>query len=327
MNPTPNSVHVNAILTNMSLALMQSASGFVADRVFPFVPVKKQADVYFSYNKGDFNRDEMQERAPSTESAGSGWRVNSDNTYYAKVYALHKDISDQVRTNADAPLQLDSEATTFLTMKALLRKENLFAGKFLKTGVWGTDYLGVASPAAGNEKRKWSDAASDPIVDIRTACRTMLQTTGIKANKLVLGKAVYDTLLDHPDVLDRLKYGQTAGGPAMANRNTLAALFELDSIEVMEAITNSAAFGEADAHGFINSNNALLLHAAPSPGLMTATAGYTFGWTGLEGGNALSGGITQFRMQNLKSDRTEIELAFDQRLVSNELGIFFNSMV
>ena len=57
---------------------MQEAGNFVADQVFPNIPVSMQSDRYYTYDRGYFNRDEMQERAPGTESAGSGYEV--DNT-------------------------------------------------------------------------------------------------------------------------------------------------------------------------------------------------------------------------------------------------------
>ena len=49
------------------------------------------------------------------------------------------------------------------------------------------------------------------------------------------------------------------------------------------------------------------------------TGGYTFEWTGRVGGATR---IMRFRMEHLKSDRVEAEMAFDQKLVSSSLGAF-----
>ena len=70
--PTLGSVHVNRPLTNISQAYIQDSADFVADKIFPVVPVQKQSDRYFVYTKGDWFRDEAQIRAPATESAGGG---------------------------------------------------------------------------------------------------------------------------------------------------------------------------------------------------------------------------------------------------------------
>ncbi len=61
--PGRGDVHVDRPLTQLSLAFLQSADGFVADRVFPRVPVDKPSDSYFTYDRGMFNRNQMEKRA------------------------------------------------------------------------------------------------------------------------------------------------------------------------------------------------------------------------------------------------------------------------
>lgn len=119
VQPTRGDVHVDRPLTNISVAFMQGAENFIADRVFPVIPVAKQSDRYFTYDRGMFNRDEMQLRAPGSESAGASYTLSTD-SYNADVWALHKDVADQVRANADTPLQLDREATEFLDRKSVV---------------------------------------------------------------------------------------------------------------------------------------------------------------------------------------------------------------
>ena len=57
----------------------------------------------------------------------------------------------------------------------------------------------------------WSDAASTPIEDIRLVKRSILESTGFMPNTLVLGRPVFDALLDHSDIVGRLDRGQTSG--------------------------------------------------------------------------------------------------------------------
>ena len=102
MQPTPSDVHVNAPLTNVSIAYMQDQSEFIADKAFPGIPVKKQSDRYYSYDKGNWFRANAQRRAPGAESAGSGWTIDNTPTYYCDVWALHHDVDDQVRAFAGA---------------------------------------------------------------------------------------------------------------------------------------------------------------------------------------------------------------------------------
>lgn len=328
MQPTPSDVHVNKPLSNISVAFMQSAEDFVADRVFPNIPVSFQSDVYYEFDRGFWNRAQMQRRAPSSESAGSGYEVNADNAYRCDIWALHKDIDDRVRANADVPLGPDREATEWLSLQALLRREKLWASEFFASGVWTNDYAGVSSSPSGSQVLQWNDAASTPIEDISDAKDIVKESTGFDPNKLVLGRQVYTKLKNHPDVIDRIKHsGHDAGRPAVANRRTMAALFEVDEVLVMAGIENTADEGATNSHSFIGGKKAGLFYAPPRPGLMTPSAGYTFSWTGLLGNSALGGRTMKFRMDQLKSDRVEMEMALDQKLVSADLGFFWDTVV
>jgi hypothetical protein len=323
--PSRSDVHIDGPLSNVSVAFIQNADAFVADRAFPRLAVSKQSDKYFTYDRGYFNRSEMKKRAPGTESAGSTYSIGQD-SYSADVWALHRDVADQIRANADSPISLDREATELLTLQALLRKEKEWASAYFITGVWTEERAGVAAAPAGTQFLRWDVAASTPIEDVRAGVRTRQESTGFRCNRMVLGRAVYDALLDHPDIVGRLDRGQTSG-PAMVLRDSLAALFEMDEILVMDAIENTANEGATNVHSFIGGKNALLLYTPPSPGLMIPSAGYTFTWSGLLGGGALATRISRMRMEHLKSDRIEIEMAFDQKLVSADMGLMFLNAV
>lgn len=336
--PTKGDVHVNAPLTNISIAYLQNAANFIASKVFPNVPVGKQSDRYYTYDRGEMNRDEMKERAPGTESAGGSYKLDSTPTYYARVYAFHKDIPDQVRANSDSQIAPDRDATVYCSTKALIKREKLFAGKYFTTGVWDTEKAG-ASAASGTEVLYWNNSASIPITDIQNGSTAILESTGFEPNTLVLGKKVYDVLKNHPEIIDRLDRGQTPNGPAMSNIAAMMALFEVERIFVMKGIENTVAESTADFdfeadntpsyfnHQFIGGKHALLCYSAPSPGLQTPTAGYTFSWTGWMGVGNEGNRIKRFRMEKFESDRVEIQMAFDQKLVAADLGYFFYNVI
>ena len=100
------------------------------------------------------------------------------------------------------------------------------------------------------------------------------------------------------DIVGRLDRGQTTG-PVVVMRENLAALFELEQVLVMDAIHNTAKEGATASHSFIGGKHALLCYAAPSPGLMTPSAGYTFSWTGYVGASDNGVRIKRFRMEEL----------------------------
>lgn len=324
MGPFQSDVHVSVPLTNVAIAYFQNARNFIADRVFPNIPVSKQADQFWKYNREDWNRDQMKERAPGTESAGGGYELERD-TYFAPVKAFHKDIDDQVRANADSIINLDRDATNFVTMKAVLHREAEFARQYMRPGVWEHGRVGVDAGAGSDEFLQWSDPNSTPIEDVRRAKREVLGITGFLPNKLTLGVAVFDALLDHPDIIDRIKYGQTPGSPAMANETILAQLFEVDEILVSRAILNSAVQGRAESNDFIVGNNALLTYSPSSPSVFQPSAGYTFSWTGYLGASPQGFRIKRFRIERLEVDRVEIAMAFQQKVVAADLGYLFEN--
>jgi hypothetical protein len=321
--PTQSQVHVDAILTNISVAYMQRAENFIADKVFPVVPVDKQSDRYFRYTKNDWLRDEAKVRADGTESIGSGYNITTD-TYFADVFAIHKDVGDQTRANADAPINVDREAAEFVTHRLLTRRELQFVSDFMQGGVWGATASGVSGSAASGEFTQWNNyTASDPIQDIEAGKAAILSVTGYEANTLVLGYDVFRALKNHPDLVDRIKYTSSQ----TITEDMLARMFDIERVLVSKAIRATNAEGAAEAYGFATGKTALLAHVAPNPGLLTPSAGYTFQWTGVSGGLGLTIGTSSFRLEERKATRIEAELAFDNKVVGSDLGYFWQTAV
>ena len=312
--PTVQDVHVDQMLTNISIAYAQSQDAFISSKVFPVVPVDKQSDKYYTFPKNDWFRDEAQKRADSTESAGGGYTLSSD-SYYCDVWAFHKDVGSQTKANADQQINLERGAVQFVTQRLLLRQEIQWVSDYFTTSVWGTDY----TPA-----NLWSDyTSSDPIEDIETAKETVLSTTGFMPNTLVIGYQVFRKLKNHPDIIDRIKYTSSENvTPAL-----LARMFEIDNLYISKSIKATNNEGETAAYAFTHGKHALLCYVNPSPGLMQPSAGYTFAWTGVSGTLGATVGVDSFDIRKIKATRYEAEMAFDNKVVASDLGYFFNGAV
>lgn len=337
MNPTAGSVHVNRPLTNILIGYMQSAAGFVSDQVFPNIPVMKQSDAYFKYDRSDWWRNTFQKRAPATESAGSGWKITTD-TYFAHIWALHKDVDDAIRANADEPIRLDRDATLWLGQQAMISREVEWAANYFTTGVWtgvtgsAQDITGSATSPSTNEVQRWDVAASTPIADVKTYSDTIWLLTGMRPNKLVIGRQVWTELSEHDDLISRIQYSSNNTTPAIVSRQAAAALFELDMIYVADGIQVTSAenpsFETSMTTAAIAGKNGLLCYAAPSPSLFQPSAGYTFSWNGyLPGQGAQGQVISSFRMDPLKADRIEGEMAYAQKVVSTDCAVYFSGLV
>ena len=306
--PTPSAVHVDRPLTNMSSAILQEESAFIAGQVFPQISVSKQSDLYRKYPEEYFNRDQMRKRAPGTETQGVGYEM-STSPYYCDVWGLHHDIDEQTEENADEEVDLDFEATTLLSMQALINRERQWAQKFFVSGAWTNE----SSPT------NWAAGGGDPLGDIEAARIAMLGRSGKSPNTMVLGAEVWSALKLHPDLLDRVNRGQTEGA-AQVMRSTLAALTEIPRIFVAESIYDSSLEGGTSSPGFVFGDHCLLMHVAPRPGRYTASAGYTFSWRGLSGSSVAGTRISRFEDIKTRSRRIEIESAYVQEQISDTLG-------
>lgn len=314
--PTPTDVHADAPLTDLSIAYIQEETNFIAEGIFPTVSVAKQTDKFYTYTKNDWFRDEAKKRAPSSESAGSGFGLSTD-TYSCDVWAFHKDIDDQVRANADAAINLDADAARWVTQVLLIRRERQFVSDYFGAGIWDTNKVG------GSDFTKWSDVASDPQKDIQDGVKTMMQTTGLAPNVLAVAFDVHQALQRHPLIKDQYKHVSAESITA----DMIARFFELDAYLIFRAAYATNEEGATGAYSFIAGSDALLVHRASAPGLLIPSAGYNFVWTGLTGMSDLGFRINTLEMPLKKADRIEGEFAFDMKPVATDLGYFFSGAV
>ena len=148
--------------------------------------------------------------------------------------------------------------------------------------------------------------------------------TSYKPNTFVVTPEVWNVLQDHPDFIARINGGATNSQPAIVTLNLMAQVLGLDRILVAEAVQNIAIEGSPEDMQFVFGKNCLLVYAAPQAGLMTPTAGLTFEWTGLVPGGV---SVEKFRIRERKLDRIEVEAAWDQKVVSAEMGTFFSGVI
>lgn len=319
-SPTAGDVHVSQPLTNFSQLFLQSQDAFVAGSAWPSIPVTKQYDRYYVFDRADFFRDMARVRADGTESAGAGFNLSTE-PYFAEVYAFHKDVTDRQLQNADTPVRLDQSASRFVTQQLLIRRERVMAENLFAPNVW---FNGTGSASAG-ENVNWT--TGDPIAQIRAAIRGVHQLTGRRPNKMLIGRTAYDTLVDNDEVIARISGGATPQNPAMGENPALLNELGLRRIHIMDAVVNTAAEGAAESNAFIGTSDQALVYYAPdTAGMEEPTAAVQFVWSGLYGGTTNGLRVSKFRMENLKAHRIEGEMAFDFKVVSGALGHLFTSV-
>ena len=318
-------VHVDEALSNISVAYAQEQTRFIADKVFPSIPSPKLTDKYFVFDKGNYLRSIADLRATGSETAGANYTLSTD-TFSCDPYGVHMDLDDYVVGNADAALNIEVSTTRYITEQLLLKREQVFAAAAFTGSVWtGSTGGGDITVGSGaNQITAWDTSPSTPIKDIKEQIDSVESKTGRRPNVLLLGKDTYTALATNSDLIERIKYTQTG----MLTTDLMAALFGVERVHVPGAIVNSAVQGATDSINYVfGRNDAALYYVPPAAGLMTPSAGYMFNFTGVAGGNTSGLRVLNYRIDHKHSQRIEALSAFDFKIVSSDLGVFFSNCV
>lgn len=317
--PTGYDLHVNSLMTNISIGYKNDM--YIADEMFPIVPVNKQSDIIPMYNQSDWFRDTAELRAPGTAPRRGGFTVDTTNTYYCNRYSYGFDIPDEFRDNTDDPFNMDRDGTLFATDKLYLRRELAFVSTAFVGSTWTTDKTGAAS---GGDFVHWSDyATSTPLRDITDYLDEVEALTARMPNSGAMGKQVWSQLKWHPDVIDTIKYTQRA----QMTVDIFGALIEIPNLKIGRGIYTTTAEGTAEAsvaYTRIWGKNVLFLYVPPAPSLFTPAAGYTFTWRRVA--NSIQY-MRQLRDEYAETDTLEANSYFVHKITSAKSGAFLATAV
>lgn len=318
--PAFQQVHQDVPLTNLSIAYFQDPSTYGLMNVFPRVPSPFASNKFYTFDRAYFLASRAEKRASGSPAPITGFALSTDN-FSVERDSIGGAIPDPDRANADPGVDLDATVTAMLNQQLLIKMETRYASAFFGTGIWTTNPTVSVT---------WDDPSSSPVADIINNKRTVAQLAGASyiPNVLALGYKCFDDLCQHPDILDRIKYSAGPGNPAIANEQTLAQVFGVDRIVVCRAIANTGPeAGTASYGAIVASRSALLCYAAPSPGMRTPSAGYTFMWTAAPDGSSFGPAIKRWRDYKNESDVLEANVWYQPKVISADLGVFFNNAV
>lgn len=324
---TPGDRHVNRPITDMAIAAFQGDDNFIAKNA-PMIKSLTKSNQYFVYTSSDFNRIEVRPRAPATRAHRAGFAITTA-TFTTARYALGYDITDEEDQNYDQPLDPEGDAVRYLSLQMnLFHEDNLSSIIFAAS--WGTNLTGVAGAPGASQFKQWDQPGSTPIEDIRLQKRTVLTNTGFVPNELWLSQAVWDVLVDHPEIVDRMKYtGAGDGARRPVTKQALADLLEIDVVRVSKAVKNTANEGQAASHSFIFGKAALLvyLNREPKPRVKEPSAFYRFAWTGFYGAEEQGFRLKRYRTEDTDSTSVIVDTAMVNVITANSFGVYYASAV
>ena len=193
MPSKPSDVHVNVPLTNFALQFRNRA--FVAEEVFPVVPVVHESDVYYTFSREEL-RDVDTLRAAGTLAKEVEW-VPSTATYTAEEYALRHLLPDRIINNADVPVRPQMNTTSKLMKWIMLGQE-------LRVQQVAQNSGNVVATVAASPK--WDGTSPTIEKDIDTAKDSVRNNAGVEPNAILLAENVKDVVKRDSTLRDLIRY-------------------------------------------------------------------------------------------------------------------------
>ena len=308
--PDLNDIHVDKLLTTISIGYKNDL--YINEQVAPVVLVEKESDIIPQYIKDFWFRDIAQRLAPGDKAPRSGFTVDNTLKYDVQEYGIAKEIPDRLRANQDAPYDLDRDAAMWVAEMIALRWEVQFGSTVFSTSVWDAD----VTPAP-----TWDDyGLSDPIADIRTQRRVIRTKIARPGNTLILGEDVMDTLIDHPLLVERVKY---SGGDV--TEDLIKRLLRVDKVLVGTSMQATNLEGVALALSDLFTKQALIMYLPASPGRFTPSAVYNFVQKPFRGGDRMV--TRRIRNDERMIDIVEGRTAYDMKIIDADAGVFFDAVI
>jgi hypothetical protein len=256
------------VLTNVSQAWKNNSEDFIAEKLFPVIPVDKRTGKYWAYNKDNLKVPTSDVRTGRSKTRESSFGKNLEDFGPLSEHALKDFITKDELEMTDAPLSAESDVVDTLSEKMAIIQEKALA-QFV------TDPAVIVHNDQLSGTSQWNDYGnSNPFDDIKQACiqgrSHMLKTP----NTLTFGWETWLTLVDHPDLLARIVHTQT-GVVTTADMLKLFAPYGITNILIGKVQENTGKEGAADSLASVWGKDALLAYVTPTPGLRQVNGGYT----------------------------------------------------
>lgn len=261
---------VNPQLT--AIALSYRNSELIADRVFPRVAAHDE----FRYTK--FTQSEgftvpdvkIGRKSEANEVEFGGTEVTDSTVDYGLRDAVPlADLRKAESTKFD-PM---GNASMGIARLVDLARELRCATLAFTAANYATGYKATLSGTS-----QWSHASSSPVTAILAALDSML----MRANKIVMGQAVWTALRQHAKVVEAIKQsGAGTNASGVVARQAVAELLEVQEIIVGSGWQNTAAKGATPTFARVWGKHCALIYTEPVFGTENVT---TFGFTAESGG-------------------------------------------
>lgn len=274
----------NVALSQYAKEFADDSVPLVGDLIFPKVPVERQSFPYVIWNRDNLRVPASTLRAPGT-GASTIRRSYSTNNYFCRSHALKTSIPFEDESyGLGLGFSTKMHATGDLIGRIRRARENEIAtlalnttnfpnGVTLSGGAQWDSY--ITTPANDTE----ATVTSHPIVAVEGYKATLRQAAVQDSEMvLILSDPVVQALVNHPDIIERFKYTNSAGNISLSQ---LASAFGLKDGNVVRA--SALTMSQNNVPSWIWGFDAFLGYSKANPDRNDVSCGKTFVWAGGKG--------------------------------------------
>jgi hypothetical protein len=254
------------LLTQYSVKYQNDLEGFICEKIFPQVMVNKKTGFYFTYGKENL-RIPSSRRRKFSRANRIEWNVAK--TPYGPLFehSLEDGIEDDLMDQYDAPLEPRQDSVETLTEMLYLEKEYNLAQQLADASI-------ITQNTTLGSTQQWdayTNANSKPFLAIQTGIDAVRKNSLRAPNTMWMGYPVWSKLINHPDMIDRVKYTQISA----LTIDMMKSLFPgITNVFIGSAVYNTAKEGQTDATDFVWGKNFWVGYVPGSPKLREPALGY-----------------------------------------------------
>ncbi len=248
---------VDTLLTQV--AITYRPEGFIGTQILKPVSVRLDSGKVARFGKDAFRLDNFA-RPPGSRAYRVDWSL-TPLSYTCTEYAVEIAVDDQLARNAQTPVDPFTAATQQLVDMLTLDQE-----RRILQAITTDPQVASLSPTP-----KWNQSNSTPLSDLRFAIQSVQRTIGRRPTTVALSRQVWEVLIDHPQITDRIKYTTRD-----FTSEILARLLDVREVLIGDADRNVAPEGRPDDLRFIWGDTVVVAFVPESPGLNVPAFGYCF---------------------------------------------------
>ncbi|MDD5249647.1 MAG: hypothetical protein PHY45_11710 [Rhodocyclaceae bacterium] len=314
-----NAFPVNPQLTAIAIGYRNPDVNLIADAVLPRVPTAKKFNwTKYGAAQGYTVPDTKVGRKSEPTMVDFGGTLMPDETQDFGLDDLVPNDEIQAyeampKPASGGPIDPQALSTMMLTSLLELDREVRVAGEVFNTA----NYV-AANQTTLSGTSQWSDYTnSNPL----SAMMAALDSTLFRPNKMVIGRAAWTVLRQHPKIVQAVF--KTVQGAGVVTKQALCDLLEIDEILVGEAWVNTARKGQTPTYARTwGKHCSLVFSSVQAAQTMQPTFGFTAQW-----GTRIAGALPEPKSGLRGGVRVRSGESVKEIISAPDAGYFFQNCV